>query len=185
MFHRVCEVCGRAFDTDSNRRTACSDACSRKRVAERHRNAARARRAVLVAAAGVRVCAVCGGPVASRRLGTVFCSTSCYHRAYLRQKHGLDIRDASNMLTCAHCGKVFRPVAARQRFCSSACRIAAERNRQDASIEAGKLTAAQAEQVREDMQLEPSERYAASKSWTRAMHDYARRLYEQETRGMP
>lgn len=188
-YSRVCRVCGRSFETPFHRKSTCSPECAHEAMLARLRAAAAARQAELVASRPARSCVVCGARLDGMRYDALVCSTACAHRYRTRRSNGEPVADSAHVQRCAQCGREFVPTQWRQRFCAPECCGAwqrahdAERYRRDAAVESGKLSDAQAEQVRADMRLSPSERYAASKSWSRAMRDHARRLYEGESRG--
>lgn len=69
----TCPVCGTRFETSETRRIACSDACAKKRRAEK----AKARYAAKVVRT-VRECAVCGRPFeVSGKSRKLTCSDEC------------------------------------------------------------------------------------------------------------
>lgn len=69
----TCPVCGTRFETSETRRIACSDACAKKRRAEK----AKARYAAKVVRT-VRECAVCGRPFeVSGKSRKLTCSDAC------------------------------------------------------------------------------------------------------------
>ena len=69
----TCPVCGTRFETSETRRIACSDACAKKRRAEK----AQARYAAKVVRT-VRECAVCGRPFeVSGKSRKLTCSDEC------------------------------------------------------------------------------------------------------------
>ena len=163
---RACAVCGRAFRPQYANQKTCSQACSeandrdsRRRAYLRHRK-----------------CPVCGtvfDPAGTRRR---YCSAQCAYTAELAQQRARTTR------TCIWCGRTFCARSKSQCYCSRACHDGAkckrERDRYASKARGGGLTPAQIELVQADVQLQPSERYAASKAWTPAIHTYARKLYE-------
>lgn len=134
-----------------------------------------------------RACIVCGADISHLYANAKVCCASCHYRLVTRRGKGEPVDDASHIRKCDRCGAPFLPHQHRQRFCSPACNLAWQaeaekarrRIRRDASVEAGKLTDEQAAKVRADLLLEPAERFRASKTWTDAMRNYARRVYEQ------
>lgn len=69
----TCQVCGTRFETSETRRIACSDACAKKRRAEK----AKARYAAKVVRT-TRECAVCGRPFeVSGKSRKLTCSDEC------------------------------------------------------------------------------------------------------------
>lgn len=69
----TCPVCGRRFETSETRRVTCSDACAKKRRAEK----AQARYAAKVVRT-TRECAVCGRPFeVSGKTRKLTCSDAC------------------------------------------------------------------------------------------------------------
>lgn len=163
---RACAVCGRAFRPQYANQKTCSKACSeandrdsRRRAYMRHRK-----------------CPVCGTVFAPDGTRLKYCSAQCAYTAELAKQ-----RERTTM-TCSWCGRTFCARSKNQCYCSRACHDGAkckrERDRYASKARGGGLTPAQIERVQADVQLPPSERYAASKAWKPAMHTYARRLYE-------
>ena len=163
---RACAVCGRAFRPQYANQKTCSQACSEANDRESRRRAYMRH----------RKCPVCGTVFASDGTRRRYCSAQCAYTAELAQQRARTTR------TCIWCGRTFCARSKSQCYCSRACHDGAkckrERDRYASKARGGGLTLAQIELVQADVQLQPSERYAASKSWTPAMHTYARRLYE-------
>lgn len=163
---RACAVCGREFRPQYANQKTCSKACSEANDRESRRRAYKRH----------RKCPVCGevfDPSGTRRK---YCSGKCAYTAELARQRERTTK------TCSWCGRRFYARNKNQCYCSRACQEGAnlkrKRDRYASKARGGGLTPAQIERVQADMQIPPSERYAASKDWTPAMHTYARKLYE-------
>ena len=130
-----------------------------------------------------RVCPICGTSFNPHVSHQITCSKAC-GMAWNSRTTSAARRAARPQAAakCAWCGKEFTPRNCRQRFCSSECHEGAKRKRNRdryaPKASGAGLTNLQIARVKADMELPPSERYAASKEWTPAMHTYARKLYE-------
>ena len=163
---RACAVCGHEFRPQYANQKTCSKACSEANDRESRRRAYMRH----------RKCPVCGTVFAPDGTRRKYCSAQCAYTAELAQQRARTTR------TCSWCGRTFCARSKSQCYCSRACHDGAkckrERDRYASKARGGGLTPAQIERVQADVQIPPSERYAASKDWTPAMHTYARRLYE-------
>jgi hypothetical protein len=87
---------------------------------------------------GPKPCLTCGrsvhNPYDRRRPRLTFCSQNCRHRFEIRtaRETRQQRRDARGPHRCARCGEVFEPTRGDARFCSSACRQRAYRQRRAA-----------------------------------------------------
>ena len=172
-----CAECGREVNREKTRENMALRYEAKKAARE-------AARTEPVWKSETRTCEVCGSAFVPAMPNQLTCSRKCYHEKCRDKKRTARAESAKvGVRKCAWCGKVFQPSNGRQVYCSIACYMGArqkrERDRCEPKASGGGLTLAQIERVKADVQLPPSERYAASKEWTPAMHTYARKLYEQ------
>lgn len=189
-----CQRCGAPLDPQRpGRKVYCAE-CGREVNREKTReNMARryeAKKAAREAArtepawkSETRTCEVCGSAFVPTMPNQLTCSRKCYHEKCRDKQRTARAESAKvGVRKCAWCGKDFQPSNVRQVYCSAECKQGMarkkERDRFASKASGGGLTLAQIERVKADVQLPPSERYAASKAWTPAMHTYARKLYE-------
>ena len=187
-----CQRCGAPLDPQRpGRKVYCAE-CGREVNREKTRENM-ARRYEARKAAGnekawrseTRICLACGRSFAPGRYNQVFCSIVCYKaNSSAADSRRKSARRAAvrPLVQCPWCGKAFKPANGNQVYCSKECKAGADRKRSRdryaSKASGGGLTERQIARVKADVQLPPSERYAASKEWTPAMHTYARKLYE-------
>lgn len=187
-----CQRCGAPLDPQLPGRKVYCAGCGREVNREKTREnmarryeAKKAARREKAWRSETRTCPVCGHSFMPGRYNQAFCSPVCYKA----NNNAADSRRRSErraaerpVVQCPWCGKAFTPTNGNQVYCSKECKAGADRKRSRdryASKASGAgLTNLQTAQVKADMDLPPSERYAASKAWTPAMHTYARKLYE-------
>ena len=180
-----CQRCGAPLDPQRpGRKLYCAE-CGREVNREKTRENMARRYEAKKAERQARTCPWCGKTFTPTHGNQTYCSTVCYKNNHIaaRLSRVLERRSAEMTdKTCPWCGKAFRPSNWRQTYCSQACYREASRKREldrrAPKASGGGLTDRQIAQVKADVLLPPSERYAASKAWTPAMHTYARKLYE-------
>lgn len=187
-----CQRCGAPLDPQRpGRKVYCAE-CGREVNREKTREnmarryeAKKAARREKAWRSETRTCPVCGHSFMPGRYNQAFCSPVCYKA----NNNAADSRRRSERRVAARplvqgpwCGKAFKPANGNQVYCSKECKAGADRKRSRdryaSKASGGGLTDRQIARVKADVQLPPSERYAASKEWTPAMHTYARKLYE-------
>lgn len=184
-----CQRCGAPLDPQRpGRKVYCAE-CGREVNREKTRENMARRYEVRKVVREARTCAICGKAFTPARRNQTYCGRQCAclgHRKQSREwmaRLNRERKAQREAHACAWCGKEFQPQHGRQVYCSQACYREASRkrdlDRRAPKAIGGGLTNRQIAKVQADVRLPPSDRYAASKEWTPAMHAYARKLYEQ------
>lgn len=133
-------------------------------------------------------CLFCGQAFTPSHGNQIYCSDSCTIRARNRRVRARDIASGKIQTftkVCKWCGNEFQTTSGLKIYCSPiCCRRACDhahhektRRKAKATSANGGLTEGQMHLVEAAMAMPPTERFAASRSWTPAMRKYAQKIY--------